>query len=100
MPKKLSGIEFYFREPRLEMSQAGRFLVRLIFYSTYVILIAADITFLLSDVPAIFWSGVLLLLFLLDRVRHLGQAEKSIQHIRGKKVNLTLFLTPASFNKF
>lgn len=80
------------------MSQAGRFLVRLIFYSTYVILIAADITFLLSDVPAIFWSGVLLLLFLLDRVKHLGQAEKSIQHIRGKKVNLTLFLTPASFN--
>ncbi len=98
--KKFKEAEFYFREPRLEMSQAGRLLVRLIFYSAYVVLAAATVTFLLSDIPMVFWSGILLLLFLLDRARHFGQGEHSIRKIAarpGAKINLADYLTPASF---
>ena len=98
--RKFKDLEFYFHEPRLEMTQAGRLLVRLIFYSSYVILITAAVIFLLSDIPAIFWSGALLLLFLLDRARRFGQGERSIRKIKvkpGIKINLTAYLTPASF---
>ena len=101
--RKFKDLEFYFHEPRLEMTQAGRLLVRLIFYSSYVILVTAAVIFLLSDIPAIFWSGALLLLFLLDRARRFGQGERSIRKIKvkpGIKINLTAYLTPPPFSLF
>jgi ATP-dependent Clp protease ATP-binding subunit ClpC len=97
LARKFSEVEFYFHEPRLEMSQPGRLLVRLIFYSSYIILAALDIIFLLSDVAALFWGGVLLFLFLLDRLIHLNGAERSFHHRPSKKANLASYLTPASF---
>mgnify|MGYP001576758230 CR=1 FL=1 len=69
---------FYFKEPRLEMPVAAYFLARLISYCFYVILTAAGLTFLLSDIGWIFWSGVLLSLFLADRLIHFGKAERSL----------------------
>src|SRR3989344_6270910 len=98
--RKFKDLDLYFHESRLEMTQAGRLLVRLIFYSSYVILITATLTFLLSDIPALFWIGILALLFLLDRLKYYGQAERSIRKIAvrsGKRVNLSWYLMPASF---
>src|SRR3989344_3020936 len=92
------GVILYFRDPRLEMTHLGRLLVRVIFYSTYGVLIFACATFLLSDIPAVFWSGVLILLVLLDRAKHFGQADRSLQKdpLSGR-VNLATYLAPASF---
>ncbi len=98
LPKNFQGANFSFKEPRLEMSQAERFLVRVIFYSSNAILIAAVTTFLLSDIPGLFWIGALLCLFLLDWVKHLGQSEALIQDRWSRRTNLAFYLAPASYN--
>jgi len=85
----MTEINSYFHDPRFKMTHAGRLFVRLVFYSTYGILITACITFLLSDIAWLFWSGVLLLLFLLDRVKYFGQAGRSLHRDKPiGKVNL------------
>lgn len=89
---------FYFHEPRLLMTSAGRLFVRVIFYATYGILAAACVNFLLSDITWIFWLGVLIALVLADRIKHYGRAEHSIRGKTGEKANLADFLTPDSFS--
>lgn len=92
------GVSLYFHDPRLEMTHAGRLFVRVVFYSSYAILIAAALSFLISDVRAVFWTGMLLLLVLLDRAKHFGQAERSLVRYPLKgKVNLGNYLAPMSF---
>jgi len=94
----MTEINSYFHDPRFKMTHAGRLFVRLVFYSTYGILITACITFLLSDIAWLFWSGVLLLLFLLDRVKYFGQADRSLHRDKPiGKVNLARYITPTTF---
>ncbi len=105
----------YFFEPRLKMSSAGRFLIRLVVYSGYAVLMTAAATFILSDVNRLFWLGILISLFLGDRLIHLGQAERTtigfMRHLprlsrRGKisdsdkspMFNAAYYLTPAGFS--
>ena len=88
---------FYFHDARFQMSHVGRLFVRVIFYAAYGILAASCITFLLSDIRWIFWLGILLLLVLGDRIKHHGQAERSLRGNMGGQVNLAEFLTPDSF---
>ena len=97
MKPDFKNINLYFYDPRLRMTSAGRLLVRLIFYSAYGILIAACATFLLSDIPKIRWTGILLLLILLDRAKHFGQAERALNRELHGKVNLAQYVTPATF---
>ncbi|NCN52959.1 ATP-dependent Clp protease ATP-binding subunit [Candidatus Wolfebacteria bacterium] len=94
----MSKIErsFKFEDSRFEMSHFGRFFVRLVFYSTYGLLIAACLTFLLSDVLWIFWSGVFLLLVSLDRIKHFTQANKSLYKKIEGDINLADYTTPVS----
>lgn len=89
---------FYFYDPRLQMSHLGRLSVRVVFYATYGILIAACVTFLISDISWIFWSGVLLLLVLADRMKHFGQADRSLRSRISGNINLASYLSPASFS--
>ncbi|TSC96121.1 MAG: ATP-dependent Clp protease ATP-binding subunit ClpC [Parcubacteria group bacterium Athens1014_26] len=92
------GINLYFSDPRLMMSPGGRFLVRFVSYFVYAILIAACAIFLLADIKWIFWSGVLLLLFLSERLINLNKGERSLQQkkLRGD-VNLAKYLSPPAF---
>ena len=97
MPKQ--NINLYFRDPRFDMTHAGRLFIRLVFYSTYGILVASSITFLLAkDIPGLFWLGILIFLFLLDRARHFGQADRSLRagKLRGD-INLGQYVSPATF---
>ncbi len=97
------------------MNFAGRFFVRLIIYLIYAVLTAAAATFILSDVKRLFWLGVLILLFLGDRLIHFGQAERStvsflryLPRLSRRKENLGVvqspmfnaayYLSPASFS--
>lgn len=105
----------YFDEPRLKMNSVSRFLIRLIIYSSYAVLIVATATFILSDVSRLFWSGILISLFLGDKLIHLGQAERStigfmryLPRLNRRKENLgaaqspmfnvAYYLSPASFS--
>lgn len=92
----------YFNEPRLKMSSAGRFLVRLVSYSAYAVVTAAAMTFSFSDLPSLKSIGWLLVLFLIDRVFHIGKAERSLAHLLKlprsvKSVNAALYLIPQSY---
>jgi ATP-dependent Clp protease ATP-binding subunit ClpC len=93
----IRNINFHFYDSRFEMTHIGRFLVRVVFYSTYGILIAASFIFLLSDISWLFWTGILLFLALLDRVKHFGQADRSFQRKMKGDVNLARYITPFSF---
>ncbi|MDP3729893.1 MAG: ATP-dependent Clp protease ATP-binding subunit [bacterium] len=87
----------HFYDSRFQMTHAGRLLIRLINYSTYGITIAACATFLLSDIQWLFWSGILLLLFLLDGIMHVNEADRSLLRNLYGDVNLALFIAPKTF---
>ena len=95
----VKNLTLYFHDPRLEMTHAGRLFVRVVFYATYGILIAACLAFFLSDVRLLSWTGVLLFLILMDRAKHFGQADRSFvkDPLKGE-VNLARYLTPSSFS--
>ncbi len=94
-----NALELYFDDPRLRMTVAGRALVRFCFYVGYFVLIPAAFLLLLPG-PAVhtFWLGLLLALFLLDRVLHIGKAEEQISFLpRNGRVNLARTLSPKGF---
>ncbi|MDE2001711.1 MAG: ATP-dependent Clp protease ATP-binding subunit [Patescibacteria group bacterium] len=95
-----SKAAFFFYDPRLQMTHAGRLLVRVVFYAMYGILIAAAITFLLSDIQRIFWTGVLLVAVLADRLVHSGQADRPLASATGDRINLAQYTSPATFALF
>ncbi len=82
------------------MSAVSRFVTRLLIYSIYTIAAAATLTSILSDIPVLHWSGFLLLLFLLDRLLHIGEAEESLLTLRGDEQSIALnrFMTPAALH--
>ncbi|MEK7087010.1 MAG: hypothetical protein AAB935_01995, partial [Patescibacteria group bacterium] len=87
----------YFRSPRLNLSAAGEFLVKLVNYSAYIVLMAVALLFLLGDVPRLKWFGILFALFLADRLLHLNEAERSLAELKGEKINLALAITPSFY---
>jgi len=93
-----SKLELYFADPRLNMSHFGRFLVRLVFYSNFGILATVCVLCLLSPLKWLFWLGVLLLLFVLDFLMHLGKADKSLRSQLYGKANLSSYVTPSAFS--
>jgi ATP-dependent Clp protease ATP-binding subunit ClpC len=90
-------LELYFDDPRLEMSHLGRFFVRLVFYSNFGILSVVCVLALLSPIKWVFYTGILLSLFLLDFINHIGKADRSLRGKLVGKVNLSKYITPASF---
>ncbi len=78
------------------MTTAGDFFVRLVTYISYVILTASVVTLLFSGVGPIRTFGILLALFLIDRLIHFGQAEKNLSELGGKNKNLVEAVTPAA----
>jgi ATP-dependent Clp protease ATP-binding subunit ClpC len=90
---------FYFDDPRLRLTLAGRLLVRVVSYLGYLVLLAAAFTFLMSDLAWLNWLGVLVALFLLDRVIHLREGDRLLSEIpRRGKINIARFITPRAFS--
>lgn len=93
------GIDIYFDDPRLGMTVAGRLLVRVVSWITYLVVIAAAFTLLISSVPQLRFSGVFLALFLADRLAHRGEADKPIRELPNQgRINVARVLQPAAFS--
>lgn len=78
----------------------GEFLTRLVAYSSYIGLTAGVILLFFSDLSSLRWFAVLAALFLIDRILHLGEAERSIRDLDAageEKINLAEVLTPAAY---
>ncbi len=88
-------MNLFFKEPRLNLSAPGEFLVRLITYSVYIVLVAVTVVLLFSDASK--WLAFLIIIFLLDRLIHFNEAERSLIELRGEKINLAAVLTPSAF---
>ena len=85
-----------FQDRIFEMGYAGRLATRVLTYAWISIQIIATLIFLLklSDVPWIFWLGVLSALYLVDRALHYNKATHSFgDHHLGEK-GLEFYLTP------
>ena len=94
---KIKDENLFFEEPSLEMPTAGRLLSRLISYSAYAVATAGAITLLMSDVKWLFWLGILLAAFLLDRLFHANKPRRKFYGLKIKKgdqINIALYFEP------
>ena len=103
MPSKTSKYEFYFDDPRLRMTIAGRILVRVISYVSYLVLVVATLVFLLArDIKPLFYMGMLLVLVLADLLIHRGEGDTPISELpeggRDIRVNLADVMNSAAFS--
>ncbi len=91
-------LSVYFDDPRLRMTMVGRMMVRFSGYVSYIVLMAATITFLASDLTWLVLAGVLLSLFLMDRLVHRKNADKSLAGLpKEGTINLAQYLSPRAF---
>jgi len=86
----------YFDEPKLNLTGGEAFFVRLVTYIAFILAIAVTIIFFFSGIPSLKWLALLMALFLIDRLIHLGEGEKTIIEFKGDKINLAEVLTPAA----
>lgn len=86
-----------FHDERLAMPAAGVFLIRLVSVSVYVVLSVLAVVLLLAGISKLFWVGLLIVLFLGDRMLHFGEAERTVHDLPGHKVNIASCLTPGAF---
>lgn len=95
MLSEVSNKEFYFDDPRLRMTLAGRFFIRIASYLCYLLLIAADFTFFISG---LYFLSALITLFLIDRLMHLNQGDRMLSEMPASgKINLTRYISPRAF---
>jgi ATP-dependent Clp protease ATP-binding subunit ClpC len=87
-----------FTDPRLRMTLAGRFFVRVASYVTSLFFIAMGFTALISGVTALRFFGIFLILFFIDRVVHRGEGDVPISELRqGNAINVAQVMLPAAF---
>lgn len=90
-------MEIYFKDSRLFLSAFGEAFVRLVSYTTYVFLAAAAFLMIFSDLNFLQWASVLLGFFLLDRLLHAGKGEKTLNELKGERINVAEAMTPAAY---
>ena len=90
-----------FLEPRLKFSTAFLVAIRVISYAFYFVFITTTIVFLFSDVEQLKWLGILFALYLLNKIIHIGKAERAIGEIKeediAKGINVSEFFSPKAF---
>jgi ATP-dependent Clp protease ATP-binding subunit ClpC len=90
--------QLYFNDPRLKMTSAGRFLIRLFSFLTYGVILAGAVIFSLSDVSFLKSAGILLILFLIDRLLYINKAPRTLVRLPLGKINTANYLLPSSFS--
>ncbi len=72
-------------------------MVRLVTYSSYILLAVSTLILFSSGIKPLFWLAVLLLFFLIDRLIHVGQGDKNLSEFGGSNLNLAEAVTPAAY---
>lgn len=99
MSQEISNSQFYLGDPRLRMTIAGRSLVRVVSGVTYLVLVVAAITFLLSyDIRSIFYLGIFLVLIVLDLLIHKRDGDVRISALpKEGRIDLATVIKPSAF---
>ncbi|PIR05018.1 MAG: hypothetical protein COV57_01290 [Candidatus Liptonbacteria bacterium CG11_big_fil_rev_8_21_14_0_20_35_14] len=82
-------------EIKLNMTVLERFIFRTVSYITYITLTFTGLTFIISDIEYLKWLGVLICLFLIDRIIN---QKKGFQKISFKSKNIFLNLSPSALS--
>ena len=91
------GIELYFDEPRFRLTIFGRSVVRMIGYVSYLVLGVAFIVLVFSSIMWVQEIGVLLGLFLMDRLIHRKGADRLLSELpESGKINVARYVRPAA----
>lgn len=101
MPQKPTDTNtLYLNDPRLRMTIAGRILVRVIGYISYMVVFVGTFTFIFSGIHFLVWIGFFLVLFLLDLFVHRGESDDLISELPkgGERINLTKITSSAAFS--
>lgn len=94
----IEKINFY--DPRFEFSASARFFWRFIFSVFYALFAIGTVVLLFSDIERLRWTGVLLILFLADRIIIINKPKHSfaeLNSISADGANAADFLNPKSF---
>ncbi len=94
----MTGI--YFKDPRFGFDAFGEFLVRLCAAVAYTALVGATATLLTADDVSPRALGVFIALFLLDRLFHFREGERTLEELKDGAVNVRKALTPAAYRVF
>ncbi len=90
-------METYFKDRRFNLSPAGDFTARLVTICAYIVLTVAALVLLMAPQSHLFYVGLLIATFLLDRLFHAKKGERTLSEIsRRTRANLALAITPAS----
>lgn len=99
MEKNSGERNFYFSDSRLSMTFAGRFLVRVVGYVALLLLLAAIITFFISNISWLTSLAVLLSFFIFDYFIFRKEADRSLFEMPKKgNVNLASYIRPSAFS--
>lgn len=99
MPETSQEKDLYFQDARFGLTFAGRFLARVVGYVTFLFVLAAIATFLISRISWLTSLAVLLSLFVLDFLIFREEPDRSIFEMPKKgRVNLAEYLRPATFS--
>lgn len=93
---KHSSPEYFFKDQRLGMSAAGRFMVRLVVYFTYALLFSLVVICFIAQTRASLATGTLLGLFLAHAAFKMGRAERPLARASQKVPNIRAYMEPAT----
>jgi ATP-dependent Clp protease ATP-binding subunit ClpC len=88
--------KIYIQNKRLNFSYLEEFIFRVLVVAFYAFLISATIILLISQNKRLIALGLLLCLFLIDRLIHLNQGRKTVWEIQKNGGNLSDALTPSA----
>jgi ATP-dependent Clp protease ATP-binding subunit ClpC len=91
---------FYFDDPRLHMTTAGRVLVWVMSWLALLLVTAAAFTFLVSDLRWLNGLGAFLVLFLIDYTLRFREADRLLIEMPSRgEVNLAPYVTPDAYSR-
>ena len=79
------------------MTAAGRFLVRLVSYFSYGLLLVSVFLFSTSELAWLKAFGLLVILFLIDRLAHINKSERPLARLSLKHPNVRCYMAPAAY---
>jgi ATP-dependent Clp protease ATP-binding subunit ClpC len=90
-----NNLNFVFNDPRLNFTQGGKMIVRIVTTSGILILLVLTVVLLLSDVSGLRYFGAFLVLFWIDFLVHINQGRRTLEEMpTAGTVNAALFFKP------
>lgn len=88
---------YFYNEPRLQMTAAGRFFVRLVTYCAYGVAVVGGFIAWTSTVRELHALGVLIVFFLVARLFAINKPERSLARVSLRHPNIAEYLAPETY---